>query len=103
MLNRWSEKDCMEFERIIDAITKALPEIRAGLLGSVKRLPGDPGGRPRLFDQEQQASICRAIGLADGVSLQVAQERIGLREDASSRTIKRIWARRKKRQGESSK
>src|ERR1051326_8225649 len=90
LLSTLSEDCGTKIDRVFDAVITAIPEIREGVLGIAKRLPTKTPGRPRLFDQQQQASICRDVGLllAEGVSLQDAQKRIGLREGASSRTIK---------------
>ena len=96
-LSSLPDKDATTIETILDRLAKVLPEIRTGLLGFANGLPTKSGGRPRLFTPHQETAIRRSIALllADGVSLQIAQDRIARREGASARTIKRIWSSRK--------
>ena len=63
---------------------------------AAKKLPHQPGGRPKALDVDDYPRVCKTIGklLAEGVKLRDAQQRVALREDVSLRTIQRAWQKR---------
>jgi hypothetical protein len=88
------EPDPEVLESSLKALKSELTKFREILLPMAKRLPHDPGGRPRLFsDSAERANIRKEIWAlrSTGVRLRDAQERIAAREGTSLTTIQRIW------------
>ena len=90
------EPTARELSAVVESIRLFPYTLRSAAKEAAKKLPHQPGGRPKALEVDDYPKVCKVIGnlLAEGVKLRDAQQRVALREDVSLRTIQRAWQKR---------
>ena len=95
-LMREPEPDPEQLEAIVGAIRLMPYQVRKATLELGKKLPHDPGGRPRVLTPADGRQICAQIGalLGQGVRLSDAVKQMAAKHDVGEITIRRVWQKR---------